>query len=86
VGAAAAAAHSSGTEIRSAIGWRRRIAAPVTATPISSRRLRQIDSVAANRGPSPRRPRAISRATATCRADPGTARITNVDTSAASEP
>ena len=86
VGAAAAAAHSSGTEIRSAIGCRSSTAHAVTATPVSSSRFRQTASVAASCGPSPRRPSAISRATATCTAEPGTERITNVDTSAASEP
>ena len=84
--AVAAAAHSSGTEIRSAIGSRSSTAAAVTAAPASSNRLRQIASVAASCGPDPSRPSATSRATATCTADPGTIRITNVETSAASDP
>ena len=43
-------------------------------------------SVAASAPPSPSRPSAVSRAAATCSAEPGTARIRKVETSAASEP
>ena len=78
--------HASGTEIRSAIDSRKTTAATVSTAPTSNIRRRHTASVAATRSPSPRRPSAISRATATCSADPGTARITNVDTTAAKEP
>ena len=71
MGAVAAAAHTSGTEIRSAIGWRSSTATTATARPSTNRRFRHTSSVAASWPPVPSRPSAISRATTTCTAEPG---------------
>ena len=87
VGGTHAAAHGSSlTPTREAIPSRMSAEAITTPTRTTSRvRVQARRACAADAAP-PSRPSAVSRATATCSDDPATARIVNVDRSAASAP
>ena len=86
VGSVAAAAQVCSTDRRDAICSRSSTEHAPTTTNASSSARRHAASVDASWVPEPSVPVATSRATTTCIADPGTARMRKVEISAASEP
>ena len=82
----AAAAQTSSTLITAASGSRSGMAAAATSTVASISRPQPSAHPAAHVGIARRERVLISRATAICRAEPGTIRMMKADNSAASEP